>query len=306
MNQCPAPYFQRLLGISVCCALSFGEVHAETTLSGGVNVGREYDSNVSIDEVEASSGRSDHALVYGADIGVDQTLGDNAKASLSYSFGQTAYDTYSRLSRQTHILGANLSANIGAISTGLNYFYINALLDGNDFLTYKRLSPSISGFASKRWFFRGAYVRSEKSIETRSGRDAITDGAELDAYFFWKGLRRYINAGYNYKSENSQADRFDYRSHGLKLRFVQRFTAFERLSTVELSARFEQRDYSADTPSIGEERDDDRLRLKAELEIPVTSYLNWQVYGAYGDYSSNLPAADYDQTVVGTRVEIRF
>ena len=279
---------------------------AETELSGALGLGYEYDSNVAVDELDRASNLGDNALVSSLDLALDSDLTDSTAASLSYDYSRVDYQSFDTLSRETHMLGANLSSDWGAVTTGINYFYIAALLDGDDFLTYQRISPSLSGFVSKRWFLRGAYVHGEKDVSRRRGRNAINDGLELDSYYFWRGLIRYFNIGYNYRTENSQADRFDYDAHQVKIRFVQRFELGDRLATVELGLRHEVRDYTGITPSIGEERDDDRTRFKIEMEVPFGEHIQWLVYAGYSDYVSNLPAADYEQSLVGTRIEILF
>ena len=56
-------------------------------------------------------------------------------------------------------------------------------------------------------------------------------------------------------------------------------------------------------PTIGEPRNDDRLRVKADLEWLLTPHVTWQLYYSYGDYESNLPRADFTQTIIGTRLQ---
>ena len=163
------------------------------------------------------------------------------------------------------------------------------------------MSPSLSGFISKRWFARGAYVFSDKTLDDRPDRDAQTHAGEADLYFFRRGLRSYFNLGYQFKDEDAEAARYDFRSHNLKLRYIHRAELFSRLAKIELSWRFEDRDYVSETPSIGADRDDTRNRWKVDLEYPVTDQATIQLYGGYADYESNLPAADYYQTVFGTR-----
>ena len=87
---------------------------------------------------------------------------------------------------------------------------------------------------------------------------------------------------------------------------MQRFEVFSKLSTLELGLRYEDRDYDEATPSIGERRHDERLRATIEFDVPLTDRINWRVYGGYSDYLSNLPSADYDQSILGTLVEITF
>ena len=282
------------------------QAHAETVLSGQLGLGYEYDSNVSVDELDRSSSIGDNGLLFSAELGVDHDFTDETSGSLSYAYSRIDYNEFDFLSRETHILGANLSSSWDPVTAGINYFYIEAMLDGDNFLTYHRISPSLSGFVSKKWFLRAAYVYGDKAIANRPGRDAANHGADMDVYYFWQGLRRYINLGFVYRDEDSRAARFDYTAHQIKLRMVQRFEIFSRLSTLEVGLRYENRDYSSPTPSIGERRKDERYRAGLELEIPLTEQVNWQVYSGYSDYYSNLPSADYDQTVVGTRVEFNF
>ena len=71
---------------------------------------------------------------------------------------------------------------------------------------------------------------------------------------------------------------------------------------LELSWRYEDREYTSITPSIGEKRDDKRHRWKVDLEYPFLKKGAFQLYAGYSDYDSNFPRADYDQNVVGTRL----
>ena len=292
--------------MQVAALLFVGHVSAETVVSGQLRLGYEYDSNVSVDELDRSSSVGDDGLLFSADLAVDHDFTDLTSGSLSYSYSRIDYDQFDFLSRETHMLGANLSSSWDPVTAGINYFYIQARLDGDDFLTYHRMSPSVSGFVSRRWFLRAAYVYGDKAIANRPGRDAINHGGEFDAYYFLQGLRRYINVGYVYRDENSRAARFDYTAHQFKVRAVQRFELFSKLSTLELGLRYENRDYSSPTPSIGERRHDERYRAGVELDVPLTDQFRWQLYGGYSDYHSNLPSADYDQEVVGTRIEFNF
>lgn len=271
------------------------------TFSAEIAVGAEYDSNVSVEEVDATSGESDHAIIVDLEVGMDQQLNERTDLSLSYDFSNSKYNEFSQVDRQTHILGADLAYDAGDLNTGISTYYINARLDGDGFLELWRVSPSVSGFISKRWFARGAYVFSDKSLDERPGRDANTHAGEADLYFFRTGLRSYFNLGYQYKDEDAEAARYDYQSHNIKLRYIHRLEVFSRLAKVELSWRYEDRNYRSETPSIGEDRDDNRNRWKVDLEYPINDQATVQLYGGYADYESNLPVADYYQTVFGTR-----
>jgi hypothetical protein len=269
-------------------------------------MGFEYDTNVSVDEVDLSSGESDYALTSDIKLGTRHLFTATTQGSLSYDVSRSDYREFSRVDRLTQILGADISTELGQSSAGLSTYYIDSRLDGDGFLTFLRVSPSLSGFLSQRWFARGAYVYSERAIDARPLRDADTHSAEVDAYYFHRGLRSYANLGYRYRDENAVADELDFRAHSLKLRYIRRFYLGERRAKAEFALRYEVRDYRFDEPTIDEPRDDDRLRLKIDFELPLTKRFTWQAYYSYGDYESNLPRADFTQTIIGTRLQFTW
>ena len=192
------------------------------------------------------------------------------------------------------------------MDSGVSLYYILARLDGDKFLELYRVSPSVSGFLAKKWFARGAYVYFNKSIEERPDRDADTNAGELDLYYFRRGLRSYFNLGYRYKDEDAEASEFDYSSNSIKLRYIHRWEMFSRLAKLELSWRYEDRDYDGITPSIDEQRNDERHRWRGDFEIPIIGNSALQIYYAYSDNESNYPQSDYTQTLVGTRFLYRW
>lgn len=285
---------------------STGQTNLDRTWSAKVGAGREYDSNVSVSEVDASSGESDYAWTMLLGVGVNQSLGDTSALSLNYDFSQSLYDEFSFVDRQTHILGANLTTDLTKTKAGFSAYYISSRLDGDPFLEFLRLSPSLSGFISKRWFARGAYVYADRSLKRRSDRDADTHSLEGDLYYFHRGLRSYFNFGYRYRDEDTVRDSLAFRSHGIKLRYIRRFNLVGRQAKGEISWRYEERRYLAPEPLIAAKRSDDRGRLKLDLEVPLGKRTTLKGYYSYGDFASNLPIADFTQTIVGTRVEFKW
>ena len=274
--------------------------------SAKIGAGREYDSNVSVSEVDATSGESDYAWALDMGVGVKQALGQKTELSLNYDFSQSRHDEFSFVDRQTHIVGANLSTDLTSTKAGLSAYYIDSRLDGDPFLEYLRLSPSLSGFLSKRWFARGAYVYAERTINRRSDRDADTHSLEGDLYYFHRGLRSYFNIGYRYRDENTVLASLDFTSHGIKLRYIRRFDIAGTQAKGEISWRYEERRYLSMDPVIEQKREDNRGRLKLDLELPLGQRATLGWHYSYGDFASNLPRADFDQTVVGTRVEFKW
>ena len=274
--------------------------------SAQVSIGTEYDSNVTIDELESSSKQDDHALVLGAKVGVRKQASESLDFGLSYDFSQTAYQEFNRLDRQTHILGGNLGYKLEAVDTGLSFYYVNSLLDGEGFLELYRLSPSVTGFIGRRWYARGAWVYADKRIENSPERNADSHGLELDLYFFQRGLRSYFNIGYRFKEEDAVLERLDYRAHSAKLRLIRRTDLAGVQIKSELSFRYEDRHYEGVTPSLDSARSDQRQRWQLDVEVPAGEHGSIQLYASYGDYTSNFPATDYHQGLVGLRYLLRW
>lgn len=293
-------------GTAAAWADKASDADFKRTWSAKAGAGREYDSNVSVSEVDVSSGESDFAWTADVGLGVNQSLGAKTDFSLNYDFSQSLYDDFSLVDRQTHIIGANLSRDLNQTKAGFSAYYIDSRLDGDPFLEYLRLSPSLSGFISRRWFARGAYVYSERNIDRRSDRDAETHSLEGDLYFFHRGLRSYFNVGYRYRDEDTVLDALAFTSHGVKLRYIRRFNIGNTQAKGEISWRYEERRYLAPDPVIDRKRADDRGRFKVDLAVPLGQRTVVKWYYSYGDFASNLPRADFTQTIMGTRVEFSW
>lgn len=281
-----------------------------TTYSAEIGIGGEYDTNVTIDELDASIRQGDYALTLDGKIGLRKHFTPDTDLRLSYDFSQDMFQEFSRLNRQSHIFGANLGVRMRPVDTGLSLFYVNSRLDGEGFLELYRVSPSLSGFINRKVFVRSAYVFAEKHIENRSERDAQTHSGELDLYYFARGLRSYFNFGYRFKTEDANLERLDYTGHSAKLRYIRRIDLGSKVLKLELAYRYEERDYSGLTPGIGsgegDERRDERHRWLADLEYPLTEKSALQVYAGYSDYKSNFVVSDYEQGIVGTRFLYRW
>jgi len=294
--------------IAGCCAGGIAPAlwAAPAQYTAEAGLGGEYDSNVTVDEVDLASSKGDYALVADAAFAGKKAITDDVELSGSYDFSQTWYRKFDQVDRQTHILGTDMSLDYEGVDTGVSLYYIMSRLDNNRFLDLFRVSPSVSGFLTKTWFARGAYVYFNKSIAQRPDRDAETQNGELDLYYFLRGLRTYFNIGYRYRDEDAKGNQYDYSSNGVKLRYIQRFELFSRVAKLELAWRYEDRDYSSETPSIGEDRHDQRNRWRVDFEIPLVGRSAVQIYSGYADYDSNYPQADYTQTVAGTRFLYRW
>ena len=280
--------------------------------SGGTEFGLDlaagyaWDDNVGLDELERATGESDEVTSLEIQGSAEFSFDDRASVRISAGLVDDSYRQFSQVDRRTESLGINLETLWGKATVGINWFDVSADLDNEAFLTYERLSPYVAGFLSKQWFVRGEYVYGEKTIARRPGREADSHSVSIDSYYFIQGLKRYAVLGYTFRVDNARANRYDYDSHALKLRYVHRETLANLPLELELEGKFEDRRYKSPDPFIQTEREDTRLRISAELRFLITEYASVSVHVKNSDYDSNLPTASYSDLVVGTELRLSF
>ena len=269
-------------------------------------VGYAWDDNVGLDELERATGESDEVTSLEAQGSALFAFQDRVSLRLSAGLTDDSYQKFSQVDRRTESIGVNLEAKLGKTAVGINWFDVSADLNSDPFLTYERLSPYVSGFVSKNWFLRGEYVYGKKTIARRLGREADSHSVSIDSYYFIQGLKRYAVLGYTFRADDARANRYDYNSHALKVRFIQRETVGGLPLELEVEGKFEDRQYKAPDPMIRAEREDTRWRFSTELRLMVTEHASVVVHLKNSDYDSNLPTASYSDLVVGTEIRLSF
>ena len=265
-----------------------------------------WDDNVGLDELERATGESDEVTTLEAQGSAAITLFDRTTLRVSAGLVDDSYATFSVVDRRTESWGINLESQLGDTTLGVNWFDVSADLDEQQFLTYQRLSPYLARFISKQWFLRGEYVYGEKEIERRPGRGADSHSVSLDSYYFIRGLKRYALLGYTYRVDDANANRYDYESHALKLRYVHRATLGSLPVELELETKLEERRYKSPDPVISTEREDTRVRFSSEIRLLITEYASVALQLKNSDYDSNVETASYNDLVVGTEFRLSF
>lgn len=103
--------FRVFLGLAAGCALFvYNSAYGATLVSGAVSLGYEYDSNVSVDELDRNSSVGDGGVLFAADISLDHDLTDKTSASASYGYSRIDYQDFDFLNRETHMLGGSVSS----------------------------------------------------------------------------------------------------------------------------------------------------------------------------------------------------
>ena len=265
-----------------------------------------WDDNVGLDELERATGESDEVTTLEVQGSALITVFDQTTLRVSAGLVDDSYEKFSLVDRRTKSWGFNLESQLGDTTVGVNYFDVSADLDKKQFLKYQRLSPYLARFISKQWFLRGEYVYGEKEIDRRPRRDADSHSISLDSYYFIRGLKRYALFGYTYRVDDAEANRYDYESHAVKLRYVHRATLGTLPIELELETKIEDRQYKSPDPVISTEREDTRLRFSGEIRLLLTDYASIALHLRNSDYESNVETASYNDLVVGTEFRLSF
>lgn len=277
-----------------------------SALSVEVSAGVESDSNVSVNELDANTGEGDMATLVDVDLDYELALDADSDLRLGYGFSRTDYEDFGAFDLDSHLATAAIDHDFGTVDATAAYRLIHARLGGHDYLTMQQASPSIARFFGKKLFVRAEYTYSDRDFADIDPRDATVNAGGADLYWFLKGVRRYVVIGYRYRRENATDAQYDFDANDLKFRLTQRFRMLDRVAILKLGWLYEQRDYSALTPAIGRQRDDDRVRFDATLEIPLGEHFFTVLGYEHGGFSSNLPSADYEEDVVNIKVGLKY
>jgi len=268
-----------------------------------VTAGATYDSNVSINEIDSETAQSDTAFNLAGRIVYAHHLNKRTKINLRGSWSQRSYNDFSQYDLLTNLFSAQLQHDFGGYKLAAGLRHIATDLDSQDFLNFDQAALTLSSRLSKTIFIRSEYTYTDKQFKQSASRDTDEYSIGTDLYYFLDGSRQYWSFGYKYQDENTVNEpQFSRQIHSLKTKYHKKFQLFSRDTKFSLKGRYQIRNYDAITPSIGEVRDDDRLRFGVELQIPIN--LNWFVRLEYEffDYSSNLPSADYSQNIVAMKI----
>jgi len=271
-----------------------------------LGAGLQYDDNVTVDEIDQATNVGDFAALFDLELEYEHDFGQGTEFTAGYDLTQRAYFDETDFNLQIHSGSIRVKHDFGGYNLGLSGREIYARLGGSGFLNIAQVQPYASGFVTDTLYLRGAYTLRDKAFENREDRDATVHMAALDSYLFMDGASRYLLIGYRFENEDTNAPEFDFDGHNAKVRYSHEFELASQDGELNAGWRYEKRNYSNITPSIGVKRDDDRHRLRAGLELFLTDRLTANVEYQYRDYSSNVPAADYTENRVTVDMSAEF
>lgn len=269
-------------------------------------IGAEYNSNVAVQELDANTGQGEWAATLNALGEVSGSPIDKLTLRAGYEFTHSLHEEFDAFDIALHRGYGEASYDFSGVTAGAIANVAQANLAGDQYLTFTQASPYLSRQFNDTLFLRAAYTATDKSFEGRPERDATSNAASADAYFFLNGTKQYIAVSGKALEEDAKDNSLDYGAGSARVRYVQRFPAFDRDVTFRAAVEYEKRDYDAPTPSIGAPRSDKRAGVDLALEAPITDNIFLEGSYRYGDYQSNLASADYNEQVTSVKLGVKY
>lgn len=311
------------LAAALCATTTFLHASEYAELNGHVEGGMEYDSTLTVDELNRSSDSSDEAWVF--DAGLEAILKPTKAVNLTlgYSLSGSRYQTYDEFDQDIHLASADLSYDFDPVTFGTSYHYSRATLATDPFLDFKRASVYLGSLVGEDVYVMASLQDKSKNFEEGNARDADIRGASVDAFFFFNEARSHLLIGVDGDQEDANADAYDNRLIRVRVSLAHKFQMAGQENRLRLKWRYENREYdevsiapsdpllnNPFTEDLRERTSDQRLDrvyiVEAGWRIGLTEVLSLEPRISYGHYTSNVESADYDKTVAGITLRAGF
>jgi len=271
-----------------------------------LETGAEYDSNLSVIELDKNSSEGDWSALANARLNSQWQATDKAKIKGGLSYSSKTYQDFSEFDLVIKQAFIDTSYDFQPLTLGASYHYADAELDGSDFLTLQQRSIYISRLINQTIFLRAAINDQDKDFPGSSTRNADNQSLAGDAFFFFNQGKTFFTIGLSGETENATANEFDYDGTNIRTSVSHQFSLWDKKNRLQLGFRYDQRDYSAVTPSLEAKRNDERRVATLEWQIETTNWLSVVGKVERGDYDSNLASANYAETVSSLMLKASF
>ncbi len=263
----------------------------------GIEIGAEYDDNITVDDQDLSTNQGDESLLLDADLSYKAIDDGDSEVELGYSFHQSLHEELSDFDLQIHGLSLGAKTDLGNTTLGGNYRYTHILLGGDQFLDLHTVRPYLGFSLSKELYLNVFYEFEKRNFDTNQDRDADQHTGGFVGYYFF-APKSFVSGGYKIVREKADGPQYSYWAHyfdaGLKIPFDMNVIK----PIFRAHYRYYNKNFSNITPSIGEERSDKRHKITTSIEAPVIGDVTAKIQYEYTDSNSNLPSVDYSENVI--------
>lgn len=276
--------------------------------------GAEYDSRLSVEEIDVESNVGDLAAVFGAQAEYKKPLqgkagqGKAGELNLGYGFDQKRYAKHNAFDTQSHRLTAGGALRAGKANLGADFGFHHVRRGGDPLLDMRTFSPSISGFVADKLFLRAYYSYFDKDFARSENRhrDAEAQSVGMTVNRFFKNPRGYVSFGARLDDEDAVEPALDYDGYLLSANLQLPLTLDDGDGKVNFGYTYRKRDYDNITPSIDARRHENRSVFRVRTETPLGDKFGLETEYRYTDRNSNFPSADYSGYRVSAAVSYQF
>lgn len=271
-----------------------------------LETGAEYDSNLSVIELDKNSTEGDWSVLANARVNSQWQASEKIKVKGGLGYSSKTYQDFSEFDLSIKQASADVSYDFSLLTLGASYHYADAELDDQGFLSLQQRSLYISRLINQKFFLRAAINKQDKKFPGLSARNADNQNLAGDAFYFFNQGKTFFTLGLTGETENAGANELDYDGVSFRSSLNHQFSLGNIKNRVQLGYRYEQRDYSAVTPSIEAKRTDERRITTLEWQIETTKWLSLVGKVERGNYDSNLAAANYSEIVSSLMLKAHF
>lgn len=258
------------------------------------SLGAEYDSRITVEELDLQRSEGDVAAVFDAAFRYRPVETKRGELTFGYDFGQRSYLQLGDFDRQSHRFSADGKLDVGRARIGANYAFTHLRLGGNSFLNMHMVRPSIRIPLAKRTSATPYYRYLRKNFTRSEGRDA--DAHALGTTVIHRlGGRALLIAGARYDRENAVNPELDFDGFELNGAVQWPLNLASTPGRVRMGYSYRKRDYDNVTASIGERRRENRSVFSALAEVPVMERTSFRTGLRYTIRDSNFPITDYNE-----------
>lgn len=260
-----------------------------------VSAGYEYNTVVSVEDLEEVTGGEDSLLNLRGSATYEQDIGKNTELTVGYTYRQKSHDTLSRFDRQNHYVSTGLEHDFGKTEVGVQYRAYDGNRDNDGFVFSNRIRTYMETDITDDVELDVFYVFEDKEYDQSASLDAKDNEVGGQLTWFLNKNRQYVQLRYTRENSDAFGPQFDYNADKIRAAYTQRIKVNDKDLRARLSWSYDMRDYENVTPSIGVNREDDRQRFGIDLRYPIWGNVDINADYQRAKYESNLPSADYNR-----------
>lgn len=301
--------------------------HADGDLADGrirlsASVAYEYDDNVTVPDVDRSSGEGASAGVFEVGFDADAYESETLAVELGYDFFQSLYaeDEVDALDLRLHLPWLALTTEARGIDFDLSWRSSIAHLGNEAYFDTHALGPTVgylfgeSVYASAGYFYQyRSFDRSNRLVGPTNDRTAHRHTISGDALWLVRRFDLRLLGRLWYRVEDATENHeFDYDAVGVRVGLDWPLPVRgigQGPPEFQFRLGYEDRSYAGDSRVLtrdGARRQDERLQLSLGFELPLYRMLFGQMTYEHFDAESNDPNTDYETNLVRLAVEFRL